>query len=175
MNNISIKQLKSLEEAELLDLQFSVQFPWYSQSDYYHNCLLENESGKRVTLIAYFNDQLAGCCHLLYESKYPYFLHNNIPEINDLSVFPEYRRNKIASSLLDELERVVSQTGNIIGLGVGLYRDYGNAQRMYGHRGYIMDGKGLTYNNEYVSPGQSVVVDDELIVYMVKSLSISDI
>ncbi|MCR8656422.1 GNAT family N-acetyltransferase [Paenibacillus endoradicis] len=172
MNTINIKQLTKREEAELLDLQFSVQFPWYSRSDYYHNCLLENESGRRVTLIAYFNDQLAGCCHLLYESKYPYFLQNNIPEINDLSVFPEFRRNKIASTLLDELERIASLTRINVGLGVGLYRDYGNAQRMYGKRGYIMDGYGLTYNNEYIPPGKTVQVDDELLVYMVKSLNL---
>lgn len=174
MNNISIKQLSTAEEAEMLDTHFSIQFPWYSKSDYYHNCLQENANGKRITLIAYFHDQLAGCCHLLYESKYPYFLHNNIPEINDLNVFPEFRRNKIASSLMDQCERIASRTGNIIGLGVGLYRDYGNAQRMYGKRGYILDGNGLTYNNEYVSPGHTVIVDDELIVYMVKSLNIAD-
>jgi len=174
MNHITITQLSKVEEAELLNIQFAVQFPWYSHSDYYDNCLLENKSGQRVTLIAYFNGQLAGCCHLLYQSKYPYFSQNNIPEINDLSIFPEFRRNKIASALFDQLEQIASLTGNTIGLGVGLFRDYGHAQIMYGKRGYIMDGNGLTYNNEYVPPGHTVNVNDELLLYMVKSLAVPD-
>lgn len=120
--------------------------------------------------IAYYNDSLAGCCHLLYESKYSYFRDNQIPEINDLNVFPEYRRRKVASQLFDEFERIVSETSRYIGLGVGLYKDYGNAQRMYMSRGYVADGNGMTYKNVPVIPGKSVVVDDELIIYLVKDL-----
>ncbi|MFK4169673.1 hypothetical protein ACI2LM_25815 [Paenibacillus lautus] len=87
-----------------------------------------------------------------------------------MNVFREFRRKKIASKILDELEKRVSKTSKYIGLGVGLYKDYGNAQRMYGKRGYIMDGNGMTYNNVQVQPGKSVKVDDELLIYLVKEL-----
>ena len=111
-----------------------------------------------------------GCCHLLFNSDYPFFRDNRIPEINNLNVFPEYRRKKIASTIFDELEAIVSTLSRYIGLGVGLYKDYGNAQRMYTSRGYVMDGNGMTYKNVQVEPGKSVMVDDDLIIYLIKDL-----
>lgn len=133
-------------------------------------CLEENRSGSRVTFMAFFDETLAGCCHLLYRSEYSFFRDEQIPEINDLNVFPEYRRNKIATRLFDELEHVATNTSKYVGLGVGLYEDYGNAQRMYTSRGYVLDGKGLTYKNVQVKPGKPVMVDDDLIIYLVKEL-----
>ncbi|MEK4511962.1 GNAT family N-acetyltransferase [Paenibacillus sp. FSL K6-2524] len=167
---LTLKRLSNLDEAALLDQQFSQHFPWYKSGDYYKECLEENREGKRVTLMAFYEDQLAGCCHLLYESKYPFFQSDKIPEINDLNVFPEFRRKGIASKLFDEIESIAATTSKYIGLGVGLYKDYGNAQMMYGNRGYVMDGKGMTYNNIQVQPGHSVMVDDELLIYLVKEL-----
>ncbi|TCN01357.1 ribosomal protein S18 acetylase RimI-like enzyme [Paenibacillus sp. BK033] len=171
INRISLRQLSSLDEAELLNKEFAAHFPWYRQGEYYIRCLEENRAGKRITLIAFYGDEVAGCCHLIYESKYPYFAERKIPEVNDLSVFEEYRRKGIASELLGELERIASETFRTIGLGVGLYKDYGNAQRLYGKRGYVMDGNGLTCNNVEVQPGTDVFVDDELLIYMVKELA----
>lgn len=167
---ITLKQLTDIDEALLLDHEFSTQFPWYKQGEYFIRCLEENREGKRITVMAFYGNSLAGCCHLIYNSQYPYFIRNNIPEVNDLNVFQEFRRKRIASKILDELERRASKTSKYIGLGVGLYKDYGNAQRMYGKRGYIMDGNGVTYNNVQVQPGKSVMVDDELLIYLVKEL-----
>ncbi|TJY43846.1 GNAT family N-acetyltransferase [Cohnella pontilimi] len=171
MNDIiNIKRLNKIEEAELLDEEFAKRFRWYQRGDYYLKCLEENQKGKRVTLTAYCNDALAGCCHLLFESQYPSFRDNSIPEINDLNVFPEYRRKRIASRLFHELELIASKISRYIGLGVGLYKDYGNAQRMYTSRGYILDGNGMSYKNVQVIPGQTVMVDDDLLIYLVKEL-----
>jgi len=169
-DNITLKQLSNIAEADILDHEFSQRYRWYSQGDYFHKCLIENHEGIRITLMAFYEDALAGCCHILYNSQYPYFRNDNIPEINDLNVFPEYRRKKIASRIFDELERIASNTSRYIGLGVGLYQDYGNAQQMYGKRGYVMDGKGMTYMNNQVQPGQPVMVDDDLLIYLVKEL-----
>lgn len=154
----------------MLEQKFAEQFAWYQRGNYYHECLEENQANKRVTLIAYYNDSVAGCCHLLNESKYPFFHEDHIPEINDLNIFPEYRRKQIASKLFDELEGIAAKTSGFIGLGVGLYKDYGNAQRMYTSRGYILDGRGMMYNNVPVIPGQPVMVDDDLLLYLIKDL-----
>ncbi|MCM3782402.1 GNAT family N-acetyltransferase [Neobacillus mesonae] len=170
MNDIILKQLSNLDEAALLDREFSAHFPWYKQSNYYIRCLEENHNGKRITLMAFDGGSLAGCCHLIHNSKYPFFTNQNIPEINDLNVFQEFRRQGIASKLLDELEKNASESYKYIGLGVGLYKDYGNAQQLYNKRGYVMDGNGLTYNNQQVEPGKSVMVDDELLIYLIKEL-----
>ncbi|MFD2614182.1 GNAT family N-acetyltransferase [Paenibacillus gansuensis] len=168
---ISTKRLSNFDQVKLLDSEFSKYYPWFSISDYHERCLSENEIGLRVTLLAYDNDELAGCSHLLYESNYPYFLDNKIPEINDLNVFPHHRNKRIASRLFDELEEIAAKTTQLIGLGVGLYKDYGNAQRMYCKRGYVLDGNGISYQNNEVKPGETVVVNDELLLYLVKELS----
>jgi GNAT superfamily N-acetyltransferase len=167
---ITITRLTTTEEAELLDQKFAEQFRWYQRGNYYLKCLEENQTHKRITLIAYYNDSVAGCCHLLYESKYPFFREDNIPEINDLNIFPEYRRKQIASKLFDELERIAAKTSRFIGLGVGLYKDYGNAQRMYASRGFIPDGRGIMYDNKPVEPGAQVCVDDDLCLFLTKNI-----
>ena len=46
------------------------------------------------------------------------------------------------SRLLEIAEKEVATKGDIVGIGVGLYEDYGPAQRLYIKRGYIPDGKG---------------------------------
>ena len=74
--------------------------------EYYDLCEYENQIGKRVTLLAFVHEELAGVS-LKYESSYPYFREQSIPEINDLNVFPEYRRNGIANSIMEEFENIV--------------------------------------------------------------------
>ncbi|WP_145053018.1 GNAT family N-acetyltransferase [Paenibacillus xylanexedens] len=172
MSSVTLKQLSTQDQAAMLDREFVNHFPWYRSGNYFAKCLEENVQGKRVTLMAFHNEGLAGACHLLHHSEYPFFSHENIPEINDLNVFPEFRRKKIGSALLDEMEKIAARDYTRIGLGVGLYQDYGNAQRMYTQRGYVMDGKGIMYNNVQVVPGQPVMVDDELLLYLVKDLGI---
>ncbi|WP_025685680.1 GNAT family N-acetyltransferase [Paenibacillus maysiensis] len=169
-NQITIRQLSNHEEVSLLDFEFLKRYPWYTSNDYFYKCLEENIEGKRVTLMAYYAGTLAGCCHLLFASDYPYFKKGNIPEINDLNAFPEFRRKGIASRMFDELERIASKRSRLIGLGVGLYKDYGNAQIMYNKRGYVMDGKGIVYRNIQVIPGEQVTVDDDLLMYLIKEL-----
>ncbi len=169
-STLQIRSLSSEAEKDLLHAEFSKRYPWYTSNDYFDNCLEENRQGRRVTLLAYEAGRLAGCCHLLFASEYPNFRTEDIPEINDLNVFPEFRRTGIASQLLDELEKIASKRSRRIGLAVGLYKDYGNAQMLYTRRGYVLDGKGLFYNHIEVQPGQQVTVDDDLLIYLIKEL-----
>jgi len=137
---------------------------------YYEQCLAENRMNKRVTLFAMSGSDMAGCAHLKFESDYPYFMENGIPEINDLNVFPEYRRQGIANRLMDAFEAIAAETGTHIGIGVGLFASYGAAQRIYCRRGYIPDGKGVSYQNKIVEKGAMVRLDDELALYFTKQV-----
>jgi hypothetical protein len=69
---------------------------------------------------------------------------------------------------MDEAEKRIFERAETVGLGVGLYADYGNAQRLYVLRGYIPDGRGLTHQNQPVKPGNDVFVDDDLVLYFTK-------
>lgn len=72
---------------------------------------------------------------------------------------------------MDEFEEIVSKTSKYIGIGVGMYKDYGAAQRIYCRRGYIPDGNGIIYNNQIIVPGSMVCVDDDLNLYFTKELT----
>jgi len=58
-----------------------------------------------------------------------------------------------------------------IGLGVGLYRDYGSAQRLYAKLGYVPDGRGVTYRGFPVEPGHLYRAGDDLILWLKKRLT----
>ncbi|GGD67033.1 GNAT family N-acetyltransferase [Paenibacillus nasutitermitis] len=164
--------LRRLDSEELADtwsdafMKENIERP----EPYFAYCLNENRMGHRVTLLAFKDDQLVGCAHLKFESGYEYFKNSNIPEINDLNVFPRHRRQGVANRLLEEFEQIASMDYKTIGIGVGLYKDYGPAQRIYCRRGYIPDGNGVMYNNKEVVPGTMVRADDDLNLYFVKDL-----
>jgi len=47
---------------------------------------------------------------------------------------------------MDEAEEKIKEKGySVVGMGIGLYSDYGIAQRMYVKRDYNFDGRGLMY------------------------------
>jgi GNAT superfamily N-acetyltransferase len=113
-----------------------------------------------------------GYGHLLLSSEYPSFRQNNIPEICDVWIFEEHRKKGMATRLIAHLEQLAKQQGyDVAGLGVGLYRDYGSAQRLYFWLGYKPDGFGITYKHNAVIPGEAYPVDDDLLLWLTKSLS----
>ncbi|MCR8642013.1 GNAT family N-acetyltransferase [Paenibacillus sp. N1-5-1-14] len=166
---IEIKQFDTPEMKSIWKEAFTRQ-NIYRSDEYYDRCEFENRTGTRVTLFAFIDQRLAGCSHLKYVSDYPYFKAQNIPEINDLNVFPEYRRLGVANKLIEEFEGITQCNYKRIGIGVGLFKDYGAAQRIYCRRGYILDGNGVMYNNKEVKPGEMVRVDDDLNLYFIKEL-----
>lgn len=130
----------------------------------------EQETNHRNVWVAWKNGTFAGYVTLKWDSDYPNFAEQNIPEIKDLNVLPEFRRHGIGSSLLNLAEAEAQKKRSYVGLGVGLFSDYGNAQRLYVKRGYIPDGHGITYKNKSVKYCDTVQVDDNLILWFIKKL-----
>lgn len=93
------------------------------------------------------------------------------PEINDT---PGKRNAEVELNLreLDDRDPSVIEAAfsKIAGIGVGLFSDYGAAQRMYVSRGYVPDGRGITYHCEAVSGGDKVIADDDLVLWFAKRL-----
>lgn len=116
--------------------------------DYLSECWEENKTGQRITLLAFYDGQFAGSLHLLMKSHYSYFAENGIPEINDFNVIPPLRRLGIGNALMDSAEKIAIENYDVVGVGVGLLQSYGSAQRLYARRGYIPDGRGLTYRGQ---------------------------
>ncbi|MGK9253534.1 MULTISPECIES: GNAT family N-acetyltransferase [Paenibacillus] len=137
--------------------------------DYIERCWEENQKGERATFLAFQEKEFAGWGHVVFKSDYPYFAENRIPEIQNFDVIPPFRRQGVGSRLIEALEEQVFAKSDLVGIGFGLYADYGSAQRLYVKRGYIPDGKGVMYGNRPVEPGGQVRVDDDLVLYLTKS------
>lgn len=144
---------------------------WDKPASQYEKYLSEQESGQRVVLVAFLSGEFAGYVTIVWRSHDPAFALQNIPEIVDFNVLPKFRRQGIGAALMDEAEKRVAARSPRVGLGVGMTADYGSAQRMYAKRGYIPDGRGLLTRGQPVQYGQSVPVDDDLVLYFTKELS----
>lgn len=167
--NVFIQEMKE-DSWKVISESFQAQ-GWRNKSKelylaYFH----EQQEGKRNVFLAFMDDQFAGYLTILWSSDYLYFKERSIPEITDLNVLKKFQKKGIASKLMDFAEQVVSKKSNIIGIGVGLYQDYGNAQRLYIKRGYIPDGKGVHQNGRFIQGGDTVRVDDDLILCLTKQL-----
>jgi GNAT superfamily N-acetyltransferase/SAM-dependent methyltransferase len=142
---------------------------WYRPVGLIEQYVDEIRSGERITLVARANQKMAGYVTVKWQSDYLPFATRQIPEIQDLNVVPPFQRQGIASRLVDEAERLIFDRYPIAGISVGLYTAYGAAQRMYVRRGYVPDGTGIAYKGNLVRPYREVRVDDDLVLYLVKS------
>jgi len=143
---------------------------WDKTLSQYQSYLAEQERRKRLVLLAFWDNQFAGYLTIKWESYYPPFLKEGIPEIMDLNVLIIFQRKGIASALMNLAESLVSKVSSRIGIGVGLTSDYGNAQIMYIKRGYIPDGRGISYNEQFLNMGDRVTIDHDLILCLCKTL-----
>jgi GNAT superfamily N-acetyltransferase len=138
---------------------------------YFEQCLAEQEAGRREILIARAGGADIGYGILNRQPQYALYKRLEIPEIQDLNVIPEARRQGAATVLIKALEDIARREGRAhIGISVGLHADYGPAQRLYVKLGYVPDGYGVTYDRVAVSGGEIRPVDDNLCLMMVKDL-----
>jgi len=141
---------------------------WPKPRSNFEQYLHEQESGHRKIWLAFNNDKFAGYVTLNWQSQYKLFREKNIPEIMDLNVLPDFRNNGIGSALLEAAENEAYTKSDTVGIGVGLYPGYGDAQKLYVKRGYVPDGLGVTYNYERVDPYVNVTLDDDLVLWFVR-------
>ena len=143
---------------------------WDKPVTQYEQYFLEQQAGTRAVLIALMEGIFAGYVTIVWKPTYKPFLDNDIPEVQDFNVLPRFRRQHIGTDLMDEAEALISTRSSTAGIGVGMYADYGNAQRLYVSRGYIPDGEGLTYRHKVLKPLEHTINDDDLVLYFTKML-----
>lgn len=128
------------------------------------------DGGQLDMLVATVDSELVGYLLIEPRSSYPPFAAAGIPEIADFNVLPGHRRLGVGTALMDEAERRVARFADVVGLGVGLYSDYGTAQRMYVRRGYLPDGAGVVLDGVPVEPGAEITLDDDPVLMFTKQL-----
>src|SRR5579862_7743156 len=171
MDNADTLQIRFLEENDPPSIAAAfTNMGWDKPEAQYRRYLREQVEGTRTCFVAIFDGQFAGYVTVNWRPVYAGFADLNIPEIQDLNVFTSYRRKGIASRLLDRAEGEAARLSGAIGIAVGLHPGYNAAQRLYAQRGYIPDGRGITYRNCFVQEGANVVLDDDLVMHFTKQL-----
>lgn len=143
---------------------------WRKPAELYDDYLREQERGERDVLVAWAGEDAVGHVTVVWRSDYRPFRDQGVPEIKDFAVAPAWRRRGFGSALMDAAEVLAGRRSATVGLGVGLYPDYGAAQRLYVLRGYVPDGQGLVWHGRATRSMQQVRVDDGLNLYLVKRL-----
>jgi ribosomal protein S18 acetylase RimI-like enzyme len=166
---VAIHLLKEAD-IQLIAAAFA-ELGWDKPVSQYERYIAEQKAGKRVVLVAKTNKGFAGYVTILWESVYAPFRELGMPEIADFNVLPKFRRQGIGTQLMDEAERRIRERSTIAGIGVGLTEDYGAAQILYIQRGYIPDGRGISWQGEICQYGDSVIVNDDLALYFTKPLT----
>jgi len=132
--------------------------------------LEEQQQSIRQCWVAHVDGRFAGYVTLHWNPLYSGIAGKGVPEIQDLNVLPEYRRQGIATRLIDRAEQSAAARAASVAVGVGLHPGYNAAQRLYAQRGYAPDGLGVTYEDRYVEAGELVRFDDELVLHLLKPL-----
>ena len=166
--NLAIRPL-SEDDPVVIAAAFA-QMGWNKPEAQYRQYLDEQAAGIRTCYVAIVGGQFAGYVTVNWRPSYPGFSELSIPEIQDLNILRQFRRQGIASRLLDRAEAEVARNSGIVGIGVGLHPGYNVAQRMYVNRAYIPDGRGVTYRDRYVDEGSQVLLDDDLVLHFTKQL-----
>lgn len=164
--------LKILREEDLSNIIKTFNFPWTTfeaTKKKWERYFAEQQKNIRIVCIVKIRDEYVGYGSLLWVSEYAGFRDSDIPEINDVWILTEHRGHGFGTELIQYLENYAQQENyKKIGIGVGLYKDYGSAQKLYVQMGYIPDGNGVTYKCQPVVPGDSYPVDDDLVLWLKK-------
>ena len=140
-------------------------------SDAARDQLADHVEGGGTTLIARLDGHVAGVVTLRWTSRNPAFAERDIPLVHQLAVALEFRRCGVATALMDSAEQLVAARGRrSVGITVGLFDEYGPAQRLYAKRGYVPDGRGVCRGRVPLRRGETVEVDHDLILWLVKDL-----
>lgn len=124
-----------------------------------------------VPVIAYEGGELSGFALLNWTPRYSLYRKLDIPEIQDLNVLPAKRRRGIARAIVDYCENAARAKGcQLMGIAVGLTKEYGAAQVMYIKMGYVPDGNGATYDRQGVQANMTYTLDDDFALMLVKAL-----
>lgn len=143
---------------------------WNKSQDQFEKYFREQTEGRRTILVAELNGIFVGYLTIVWESHYPPFRDEGIPEIVDFNVLVAQQRKGIGTVLMDRAEARISERSKVAGICVGLDADFGAAQVMYARRGYIPDGRGIQYDGKQLKFGDKTTVDYNLVLCFTKTL-----
>tara|TARA_B100001989_G_scaffold243848_1_gene211950 strand:+ start:1093 stop:1623 length:531 start_codon:yes stop_codon:yes gene_type:complete len=171
MQGLSLKIMKLSDEKPETIKGIISRIGAYKDLGYYERSLERQNKGELEIITAMSDDNLLGYCIYNRQPKYGYFKSLEIPEIQDLNVLPQYRKQGIGAAVIRFCEELGQlENHKEIGIGVGLDQSFGAAQRLYVKMGYVPDGYGISYDRKQIAAGEFRPIDDLLCLMMTKTL-----
>lgn len=162
--------ITSLSHQEIAGLsQAFSEIGWNKPISLFEEYLAEEKEQKRSVFVAKRDGAFVGYITILWQSMHLFFQRRQIPEIKDLNVLPPQQGQGFGKALLKHAEQEVAKRASFVGLGVGLTADYGIAQRLYTTQGYLPTGEGATHHEKPLAYGDSITVDDDTILWLMKA------
>jgi GNAT superfamily N-acetyltransferase len=168
MANVHIERVAPTDLAQVVQLFIQQVYPGDPEGAHLH--FSEHAEGQADTFLAWVESSLAGYLTIRWQSNHPLFRQHNIPLIHHLGVFPQFQRQGIASRLMDVAEQLIATRTTQAGITVGLFDEYGPAQRLYARRGYVPDGRGACQGQRPLKQGERVISEHDLILWLTKDL-----
>jgi GNAT superfamily N-acetyltransferase len=133
--------------------------------------LADHAEPEGASLVAACDHDVVGYAAIVWESNFAGFRDRGIPLVHQLAVAGPFRRQGVATLLMDAAEQLARDRGiATLGITVGLFDEYGPAQRLYGRRGYVPDGRGACQGQVPLRTGMQVTMDHDLIMWLTKEL-----
>jgi GNAT superfamily N-acetyltransferase len=131
----------------------------------------EHADGSSTSILGYEEGRLVGIVTIRWKSRYPPFAAAGIPLIQNIEIAYTDRGRGLGGLMLERAEQEIAQRCRYAGLCVGIFDAYGPAQRLYVKRGFIPDGRGVCRGSEPLKEGETVQVDHDLLLWLVKDVS----
>lgn len=171
LQNFLVRQMKKEDIPPIVSRYL---FPWSSfekTQAIWRTYDQEQQAQIRTVAVIEKNGEILGYGSFLRKSACVHFASENIPEVNAIWIHEDHRKQGLGTALIQWIEALARQEGYPqIGIGVGLYHDYGPAQKLYFQLGYMPDGHGITYKGQPTVPGQTYPLDDDLLLWLIKPL-----
>lgn len=158
----------SIEIQEIGAGQLHVLDVFDVEKGYFEQCLTYD----KTIYIVKKDGEVAGYALISWSPRYSLYKKLGIPEIQGIFIFPKFRRQGLATALIDQCERIINNKNcDYVGISVALHKDAGPAQRLYAKLGYMPDGYGVTYDRQPVDPEDTMPIDDDLCIMLIKKFA----
>ncbi len=157
------------EDAHILHCAFSRQGDDKSL-DLLLSYYSDQQRGDRKVFIAEYENEILGYITLLRNSKLGPYKDKYIPQIDDLSVLKPYQQHGLGAYLINVAEKTAVKFSEQICVAIPFTATCDISQNMFSKRDYKLQGTGIWSLDSRVSDGESIILNDDIKVYLIKSL-----
>ena len=162
-------QVVQLHELPQIKRAVQAAFVWDTQT--LETIFADHDTGGSTTLLEYEAGRLVGILTIRWHSHYPPFRDRGIPLIQNIEIRYHDRGRGLGNALLERAEQEIARRSPLAGLCVGIFDEYGRAQRLYAKRGFIPDGRGVCKRHTPLRYGEQVRIEHDLLLWLIKDVA----